>query len=145
MSERETGNGQWLRKSLRTEVIVFRLSAEVQQLWNAMSVQYEMPLNGVAAWVIGELAEKGNKNSRTPPGLGTGLRRPKEKVQSGNRYTKEEKAAWSLMRAQYRVGWAGVLTIALFEQYWRRPVELSLGIIRRREFDDPSWESWEED
>lgn len=112
---------------MRTVAINFDLAAEVHQLWVALSIQWEMPLNGLAAWAIEELARHGVKVGKRPPDMGVGLKHPKEKFQSGNRYSKKESELWEEMKKRkYGRGFAEVLTVALIELYWRRPVDLSI-------------------
>jgi hypothetical protein len=136
--KQETRPGHGLRRSQRTKVISFDLAAEVRQLWNALAIHHGRPLNGLAPWAIAELAKHGVKVGKRPPEMGTGLRKPKAKYLSANKYSPEEKVLWAELKGEHGCGWAGVLTLALIELYWREPVVLANGNlpqVRRRQRD----------
>lgn len=139
--KRETRPAYTLRRSRRTEVINFDLAAEVLQLWIALAMHYGMPLNGLAAWAIAELAKYGVRAGKRPPDMGIGLKKPKAKYQAANKYSPEEKVLWAELRDEHGCGWGGVLTLALIELYWRHPVPPASGNLpkvprRRHDFDE---------
>jgi hypothetical protein len=136
MLARETGDGRdGLHRTGRTEALVFDLAAEVQQLWNALAIHYEMALNATAAWALVLLNEPGEKVGKRPPDLGVGLKRPKHKFPAGNRYSKEEKELWIKLKSIYPGGYAGVLTAGLVELYWKEPVDLRQGNLKKPRWD----------
>ena len=49
-------------------------------------------MSDVAVWAIGLLAEHGVKVGKCPPDMGAGLKKPRERFQSTNKYSKDERA-----------------------------------------------------
>ena len=98
----------------------------MQQLWSALAIHHKMPLNGLAGWAVCELSQHGRKVGKRPPDLGVGLKKPRKKFQSGNKYSQEEWEVWKKLKGTYPGGWAGVLTVALSELYWREPVDIRI-------------------
>ena len=141
--DRETQRGTGLRRSNRTEPVNFDMAAEMQQLWAALAIHHQRPLNDVAAWAIGLLAEQGVKVGKRPPDIGAGLKKPRERFQSTNKYSKDERALWNALKGTHGGSWGSVLTAALVELYWREPVPCSLGNLPpvRKHDDDDSEDS----
>ena len=138
--KRGTQPGTGLRRSNRTKSVNCDLPDEVFQLWSALAIHHKRDLNDVAPWAIRLLAEQGVKVGKRPPDMGAGLKKPKQRFQSTNKYAKEERDLWKSLKPAHGGSWASVLTAALVELYWREPVPCTLGnlppVPRRLKDDD---------
>jgi hypothetical protein len=124
---RGTADGSKMRKTRRTEQIGVRITEELDQLLKALAYHHEMPLNGLIAWALKELAAHGVRVGRRPPDMGIGLKRPKARVQATNKYSAEEDILWKELKATFGCSYPEVLALALIELYWREPVVLRKG------------------